>query len=269
MVVAAAGATVGEDVSVRPENGRSSKPDVHGEPDTVLLLKRVLHAHQEAPLAEMERLITLAREDESLRAQILEGTAEVLADDPDSLAPCWLALIAGELGPPGRLLLLSAVGTSEGEALDEAILPVLARHASEIFDRVAQALEADSDDTVYRKALYTILLPLALSDDGALKERLHDLAVRRVEAEQDAPDGLVSEPFLILAALGSPETTGLLAQARARRQPGDARDHELEALAAGLGSADLLQVPRTTLATGWRDTALAVQGLFGTAGKGS
>ena len=80
------------------------------------------------------------------------------------------------------------------------------------------------------------------------------MAAQEVEAEQAASDGLVAEPFLILAALGSPDTTGLLAQARARREPGDAQDRELEALAAGLGSADLLQVPRTTLATGWRDT---------------
>src|SRR3569832_336444 len=91
------------------------------------LVKRVLISHEEAPLEEMERLIALASADASLRDELLEGAAEVLTADPASLVPCWLALVAGELGTAGGDVLLSALGTSEGDALDEAILPVLAR----------------------------------------------------------------------------------------------------------------------------------------------
>lgn len=231
---------------MRPENGRTTKPAVQGEPATLLLLKRVLIAHEGAPLEEMEQLISLAREDEALRAQILEGTAEVLADDPDSLVPCWLALIAGELGPAGRDLLLSAVATSEGEALDETLVPILARHASEVFDRVAAALDdPDPDDEVYRRALYTVLVPLVLGGDEVMRERVRQLAARRLEAERSLPPpvAVTGEPLLLLAGLPAAGT-------------GDSRE-------------TVLELARTTVTTGWRDTARTLERLFGSVKNGS
>jgi hypothetical protein len=149
------------------------------------IVKRVLVAHEEPPLEDMERLILLAQDNPELRLELLEGASEVLAADPASLVPCWLALIVGELGVSSADLLLSTLGTSEADALDETIVPVLMRHVGPLYGAITAALdEAPSEEPEYRAALYDVLTAVVVGDDADLKERLRSFVASRIEQER-------------------------------------------------------------------------------------
>src|SRR5438445_7271544 len=105
------------------------------------IVKRVLVSHEDAPVEDMEQLIELAVDDPVLTRDFLDGSVEVLTADPASLVPCWLALVAGELGPASAELLLSALGTSEGEALDATISCILMRHVRLFYDAITTTIE--------------------------------------------------------------------------------------------------------------------------------
>src|SRR6185436_19854854 len=155
------------------------------------LVKRVLVSHDDAPLEEMERLIALAQDDPALRDELLEGASEVLTADPASLVPCWLALVAAELGPASADVLLSALGTSEGDALDETLFPVLTRRVSGLYDAITAAIRsAAPEDYQYRAALYEVLLAVVVSGDRELGERLGRFAAECIEDERRLPTEL-------------------------------------------------------------------------------
>ncbi len=178
---------------------------------TLEIVKRVLVSHEDAPLEDMERLIGLATGDPVLTRELLEGSVEVLSADPASLVPCWLALIAGELGPASADLLLSALGTSEGEALDATIVSVLARHVRPFYEAITAAIEqAAPEDGHVRVALYSALLAVAVGDDGELRGRLRDFARQRAELEVRMPGslGVADEAAYLLAASGGGDDGG-------------------------------------------------------------
>jgi hypothetical protein len=167
-------------------------------------VKRVLVSHEEAPVDDMERLIALAAADPVLTLELIDGASEVLTADPASLVPCWLAIVAGELGPISAELLLSVLGTSEGDALDAAIISALTRHARSFHGSIIAAIDdALPEDRELRSALYGILLALAGPDAASHHEDLRTFAERRQEIERGMPRGLgVPEaPALLAAAL--------------------------------------------------------------------
>jgi hypothetical protein len=132
----------------------------------------------------------------------------VLAADPASLVPCWLTLVAGELAPPPDELLLAMLGTSEGHALDETIVPVLMRHASTLFDSITAAIvESPADEHDYRAILYEVLLAVVIGRDLALRQRLRDFAEQRLAVEQDVP---AEQAAFIIAALRQPQAESLI-----------------------------------------------------------
>ena len=147
------------------------------------IVKRVLGAGDAAPIEDMESLVTAARADAEFRRQLLQGTAEVLAADPPGLVPCWLVLATGELGPPAFPPLLAALGTSAGDAVDEAILAVLTRNAVAAYDDITFAVEGSAtEDADYRADLYGVLIAVALGADDLYRDRLRAFVLRRVDA---------------------------------------------------------------------------------------
>jgi hypothetical protein len=170
------------------------------------IVKRVLVSHEEAPLDDMERLIALSAGDDVLTQQLLEGAVEVLSADPASLVPCWLALIAGELGPVSASVLLSNLGTSEGEALDATILSVLTRHVGPFYEAIKAAIqEAAPEEHEVRAILYSALLAVAVGRDDAMRDDLRGFAARceQVEAAMPGPLGIPAAPAYLTAAISA------------------------------------------------------------------
>jgi hypothetical protein len=170
------------------------------------IVKRILVSHEDAPLEDMERLIALAAGDDVLTQQLLEGAVEVLSADPASLVPCWLALIAGELGPVSASLLVSNLGTSEGEALDATILSVLTRHVGPFYGAVKAAIEeAAPEEHEVRATLYSALLAVAVGRDDAMRDDLRGFAARceQVEAAMPGHLGIPSAPAYLTTALSA------------------------------------------------------------------
>jgi hypothetical protein len=168
------------------------------------LVKRILVSHEDAPLDDMERLIALAAGDEALTQELLEGAVEVLSADPASLVPCWLALIAGELGPVSANLLLSNLGVSEGEARDATILSVLTRHAGPFYEAIKAAIEeAAPEEHDVRATLYSALLAIAIGRDDAARDDLRGFAARCEPVEAAMPNhlGIPAAPAYLTTAL--------------------------------------------------------------------
>jgi hypothetical protein len=183
--------------------------------DALEALKRVLVSHEEPPIGDMERLIGLAAGDPVLTRELVEGSAEVLSADPASLVPCWLALLVGELGPSSADLLLSTLGTSEGDAMDAAILSVLTRHVGLFYGAITAALdEAAPEERDVRAFLYAVLLAAAVGPDQRLRDELRLFASRRetVEAQLGADRGDPAAAAQLLAvASGKSDVGGPLA----------------------------------------------------------
>jgi hypothetical protein len=205
--------------------------------DALDVVKRVLDAHDAAPIADMERVIALAQDDAALRRELLAGTAEVLAANPASLVPCWLTLIVGELGEPVGDLLLSALGPGEGKALDATILSVLTRQAEPLYEAITGAID-DTDPTEdgYRAGLYGVLLAVRTVGSPSRQDDLRAFALRRQEYERSTG---------VHADLVGPEI--LLSDG------GDAE---------GVDDRQLAEV-RRTLAEDWRATARDIERRFG------
>src|SRR5438445_445746 len=107
----------------------------------------------------MAELIRLGGEDEGAREEIVSATIAAFRQDPDVLSPCWLALTVGELDAAAVSVLLLGIGASEGDALDETIVPALTRRASDVYDEIEAAfVEADQcEDDLVRHALYDVV----------------------------------------------------------------------------------------------------------------
>jgi hypothetical protein len=170
------------------------------------IVKRVLVSHEAAPVDDMERLIALAACDPVLTRELLEGATEVLWADPASLVPCWLTIIVGELGPASAELLLSSLGTSEGAALDAAIVSVLTRHVRAFYEAITTAIDdALPEDRNPRAALYGALLALAGSEPASFRESVRVFAERREQIERQMPRGvgMPDAPAFLIAAMAA------------------------------------------------------------------
>ena len=208
------------------------------------LVKRVLAAQDTAPIEEMERLIALAEDDPAFRAELLRGTVEVLDADPAGLVSCWLVLVAGELGAEAAGPLLAALGTSDGEALDATILPVLTRMAGPAYQAVAMAIQDSAPaDSRYRADLYGVLAAAALADHD--RHSLRDFALHRLEARiprEGADAETEAGALAALVHLVAPEALEISGPC------------PLEGRLAPLVR---------TLREGWRDTARDIERRFG------
>lgn len=230
------------------------------------IIKRVLVANEAAPIEDMERLVALGGADPEFRLELLRGTADVLDADPPTLVPCWLALIVGELGASAVEPLLSALGTSEGEALDEAILPVLTRLAVPAYDAITAAIEdSPPEDAGYRADLYGVLAAVAVANSDALRERLRDFVLCRVDRwrmpfvrEDGEPEATALTALVHMVAPEIIGSSGLGGQAPAGTEEGDA---------ARPGSALERQIANLSrvLAENWRDTARDLERRYGRA----
>lgn len=234
----------------------------------IKLLRAVTQAEDEAPIEAMAELIRIGREDDGAREEILGATLAFFREDPEDLVPCWLALIVGELDGEAVPLLLLGLGTSEGDALDETIIPALTRRACEIFDEIEEALkEADADadeDDFYRRALYGILEGVLVAGSADQKERLRKLMLSRVEIEGRYEGGAAvpEGPLFLLACLGCPETAALVREARSRCECGDFLDCELNDVDEVIQGSDHLGYTRDILAADWQSTARHIEELF-------
>lgn len=229
------------------------------------VVKRVLVAHEEAPLDDMARLIELADEDPQFYHELLKGSAEVLSADPASLVPCWLAIVVGELREPDAGLLLGALGTSEADALDETIVPVLARRIGVFFDAITTAIDSsDPEDDAYRATLYRVLTAVAVGEDATLRQRLSALALQRVAAERALPEPirLLGAPLLLLAALRHPDTRAILDEIERSPDRGAVSDRDWADIASVLEGdrriLDASAAPRES----WRDIARDIEKRF-------
>ncbi len=238
------------------------------------LLRQIVQAYDQAPIEAMEQLIELARENDDVREDVLGLTATAYRDDPGTLFPCWLSLIVGELEESDVPLLLYGIGSSEGDALNAAIIAALIRRAKEILDEIGDAmLEADkAQDPLYRSVLYDCLHGIIVGGTPEEKARLQEFALLRLEIEKrhTKEDATVSGPLFILAALGHPQVPEWVKEARAQAQAETNSDlaldlNDIEAL---LGGEDLLEFPRHILETDWRTTARDLEELVSEEGEG-
>ena len=232
------------------------------------LMKAIACAEDHPPIAEMEELIALCREDEELAEGVAEATHALLADDPPTLVPCWLVLVVGELSLAHRAPLLVALTASEGDAVDEALLPVLIRSAVALRDDVAEAIEAaDPEDDLHRMALYSVLEGIVLAGSEDDKHWLAEQARRWVDMEASYPTEcrIVQEPLYLLALLRHPDTGRLIEQVRAPLAPDDPTHPELNDVQAALDGEDFLGYARESFAGDWKDTARRIESMFQTA----
>lgn len=230
------------------------------------LMRTISRAADEAPLAEMAELIAFAKEDEDVAAMLVDATEQILAGDRPSLAPCWLVLVMGELElADGAWPLIFGLTASEGDALDEALVPVLTRHAVELFQDIVDAVDgAGVEDVFYRGSLYNVLEGVVVAGDEEQKRRLAGIALGWIEKERGYPREFcaVYGPLFLLAALGHPDARRLTEECRALCERGDFLDRELEDVRCVVEGEDLLDSPRAILATDWQDTARHIEGLF-------
>jgi hypothetical protein len=223
------------------------------------LLRQVVQAYDQAPIEAMEQLIALGREDEGAREEIMGLTASAYRDDPGTLFPCWLSIVVGELTEGDVPLLLYGIGSSEGDALNAAVIACLIRRAKEVQDEIGDAmLDADkAKDDLYRSVLYDCLHGILVGGTPEEKVRLQEFALLRLEVEKKHPkeESAISGPLFILAALGHPQTAEWVKEARALAEPGTDLEADLNDIDSVLAGNDLLDFPRHILATNWQDTA--------------
>jgi hypothetical protein len=236
------------------------------------LLRQVVQAYDQAPIEAMEQLIELAREDDDVREDVIGLTATAYRDDPGTLFPCWLSLIVGELGESDIPLLLYGIGSSEGDALNAAIIAVLMRRAQEIPEEIGDALlEADkAKDDLYRSVLYDCLHGILAGEDEVEKGKLREFALARLEVEKQQPKGetAISGPLFILAVLGHPQVAEWTKDARPLAEPGSLLKGDLNDIEDVLAGEDLMEFARHILATNWRDTARDLEELVGEEDEG-
>jgi hypothetical protein len=236
------------------------------------LLRQVVQAYDKAPIEVMEQLIDLAREDDDVREDVMGLTATAFRDDPGTLFPCWLSLIVGELEESEVPLLLYGIGSSEGDALNAAVIAALIRRAKEILDEIGDALlEADkAKDSLYRSVLYDCLHGIIVGGTPEEKARLQEFALLRLDIEKRHPkdETMLSGPLFILAALKHPQVPEWVAEARGFAEAGSDLALDLNDIDAVLAGEDLMEFPRHILETDWRVTARDLEELVAEEGDG-
>ncbi len=228
------------------------------------LMERLQESLDQAPLVEMEELITLAQLQASVKRAVIEQTQAMANDGAlHDIVYCWFVLVAGELGREGLLLAIDGLGRSEGDAPDETAIPTLTRHILGVLPDVLREIHL-SEAFTRRLALYETLEGALLLGDAQVKERLRTFALERWEVERSWPKPeLLDEPLYLLYFLGDTKLGERVREARSLCRPGEqvyAQLDDVENLMRG--GMDFLDRARQIVGEDWKATARHLERAF-------
>ncbi len=227
------------------------------------LIEEIGQALNYAPVAEMEELIGLAQSQANVKRAVVERIERISADGDDDMVTCWFILVAGELGREGLLPVIGGIGKSEGDAPDEAAIPVLTRHVIEVLPDLLREVHL-AEEADRRLALYEPLEGAIVLGDEGVKERLKTFALERYEVEKSSPEGpeLIYEPLFLLHYLGEGSVGAKLREARGLCGRGDLLDRNLNDLEASMAGEDFLSLTREIVKEDWKATVRNLEKAF-------